>query len=85
MMRISPAYLNGFMAYKANLKHVNLFRYYDVMPNTLADKSNCLKTFQADPSTLLCAENFTNSNRFSNYISAWNSPAQSQLWNYGKL
>ena len=76
MMKISPFYLNGYLAYKANLKHVDLFKYYDTVP---ASKTSCLKIFQANPTTLLCAENFNNNNRFSSFISAWNSPAQSQI------
>ncbi len=76
LMKISPYYLNGYLAYKANLKHVDLFKYYDTVPPS---KTNCLRIFQNNPATLLCAENFTNNNRFSSFISAWNSPAQSQI------
>lgn len=74
IIRFSPAYLNGYLAFKANLKHVSLFKYYDLEP-----KSNCLKVFQTNQNNLLCAENFTDNNRYINYIASWNSPAQSQL------
>ena len=75
MMRLSPAYLNGYLAFKANLKHLNLFSYFDHVPLSY----NCLTVFKNQPGVLLCAENFTITNRFSNYISTWNSPGQLQF------
>jgi hypothetical protein len=76
IMRISPAYLNGYLAYKSNLNHVNLFKYHDSVPQ----KTNCLKVFSAEPNYLLCAENFTISSRYTNYIATWNqASAQSQF------
>ncbi len=75
MMKISPAYLNGYLAYKANLKHSNLFKYHDLVP----EKVNCLNVFETQPDTLLCAENFTIVSRYNNYIATWNSPGQTQF------
>ncbi|RNA28913.1 hypothetical protein BpHYR1_040069 [Brachionus plicatilis] len=80
MMKISPAYLNGYLAYKAKLNYSNVFKYQDTLP---VDK-NCLKVFEKQPDLLLCAENFTISSRYSSYIAHWNSPAQGQL-NLSKL
>jgi hypothetical protein len=75
MMRISPAYLNGYLAFKANLKHANLFEYHDSTPV----KMNCLNVFETKPSYLLCAENFTIAHRYTNYIATWNSPTYNQF------
>ncbi len=75
MMKQSPAYLNGYLAFKAKLKPKSLLNYYDSVPL----KSNCLKIFENDPNCLLCAENFTLSSRYTSYIASWNSPGQSQL------
>ncbi|CAF0915097.1 unnamed protein product [Brachionus calyciflorus] len=80
MMKISPGYLNGYLAYKAKLNYSNELRYHDSLPK---DK-NCLKVFESQPELLLCAENFTISSRYSSYIAHWNSPAQGQL-NLSKL
>ena len=75
LVRIMSAYLTGFMGFKANLKYLNLFEYEELIPMS----SNCLKTFQLEPSKLLCAENFTIHNRYANYISTWNTGGQGQL------
>lgn len=80
MMKISPAYLNGYLAYKAKLNYSNVFKYQDTLP---VDK-NCLKVFDNKPDYLLCAENFTISSRYSSFIAYWKSPAQGQL-NLSKL
>jgi hypothetical protein len=69
MMRMSPAYLNGYLAYKGGFNFYNLFDMYDQIPQ---DK-NCLQLFAEKPDNLLCAENFDVSNRYSNYIAFWNS------------
>jgi hypothetical protein len=80
MMRVLPQYVSGYIAFKANMVHTNLFQYSDeVMMDT-----NCVKTFQSKPDTLLCAENFTIPNRYNNYISTWNTGTQSHLA-FGKL
>lgn len=80
MMKISPGYLNGYLAFKARLNYSDVFKYQDTLP---VDK-NCLKVFEKQPDLLLCAENFTISSRYSSFIAHWKSPAQSQL-NLAKL
>ena len=75
MMKISPAYLNGYLAFKANLKHSHLFKYHDSVPVD----TNCLIKLENEPDTLICAENFTIKNRYNNYIATWNSAAQVQF------
>jgi hypothetical protein len=75
LVRIMPAYLTGYLGYKANLKHLHLFDYEEIIPF----KSNCLKIIQSDPNKLLCAENFTMHNRYANYIATWNTGGQTQL------
>jgi hypothetical protein len=75
MMKQTPAYLNGYLAFKANLTPKSLLNYYDSVPLTI----NCLKIFEKNPDSLLCAENFTLSSRYTSYIASWNSPGQSQL------
>lgn len=75
MMKLSTAYLTGYLAYKANLKQVTLANYHDYVPTSL----NCLEVFNQNPDYLLCAENFTLSSRYTSYIASWNSHDQSQL------
>jgi hypothetical protein len=77
MMKSGPsaAYLNGYLAFKANLTHKSLLNFYDSVPL----RSTCLKVFEDNADRLLCAENFTLSSRYTSYIASWNSPGQSQL------
>lgn len=76
MMKISPAFLNGYLAFKASLKHESRFVFHDVVP----EKANCLQVLDADRNLLACAENFTFGNRYNNYIATWNNaPAQVQF------
>ena len=80
MMARSPAYLNGYLAFKADLRPVNFFEYHEEIP----EKLNCHKLIEAEPKYLLCAENFTVDSRYTNYMASWNSVAQSQF-NLAKL
>lgn len=76
IMKLSPAYLSGFLAFKANLSHTDWFAYQ----NTVPFHSNCIEVFEKDPKKLVCAEDFTIESRYSNYISTWNSPTQFDMF-----
>lgn len=75
IMRVIPAYISGYLAFKANLKHLSLFEYEDQMPLSV----NCLKIFQLNANKMLCAENFTISNRYANYMATWNTYTQNNF------
>ena len=75
-MKISPAFLNGYLAFKADLKHSSQFVYQDMVPKDL----NCLKILEQSKNLIACAENFTITNRFNSFIATWNNvPAQTQF------
>jgi hypothetical protein len=70
IMKISPAFLNGYLAFKANLKHSDQFVYQDMVPMN----TNCLRVLEENRMSMMaCAENFTISNRYNSFISTWNS------------
>ncbi len=76
IMKISPAFLNGYLAFKADLKHSSQFVYQDMVPKDL----NCLKVLEQSKNLIACAENFTITNRFNSFIATWNNvPAQTQF------
>ena len=75
MLKMSPAYLTGFLVFRANFTPKNVLRYNDFVPI----KTNCLSVFEKETDILLCAENFTLPSRYTSYIASWNSPGQSQL------
>jgi len=80
IMKISPAFLNGYLAFKANLKHSDQFVYQDMVPMN----TNCLRVLEENRMSMMaCAENFTISNRYNSFISTWNSApvfGLSKLW-----
>lgn len=76
IMKISPAFLNGYLAFKANLKHLSLFTFHDMVP----ENTNCLKVLDVNKNLMACAENFTISNRYNSFMATWsNAPAQIQF------
>lgn len=68
MMKLTPPYLNGYLAFKSRLEVVDAFKAFDYAN----PKQNCLEMFAAKPEYLLCPENFTISSRYTRYIAAWN-------------
>ena len=69
MMKLSPAYLNGYLVFKSRLTVDSAaFKAYEY---TLS-KQNCLEMFETNPEYLLCPENFTIPSRYTSYIATWN-------------
>ena len=76
VIRVSPAYLNGFLVFKSNLNRASLFKTYDTIPGDVS----CLKIFSKEPDYLLCNEDFTIKSRYTSFIATWNWPSQGQLF-----
>jgi hypothetical protein len=83
MIKYAPAYLNGYIAHKAHLNHLNLFDYEDSVQHT--ERNNCLDIFQSNENKFLCAENFSIQNRYNNYIATWNTANDQHHFALSKL
>jgi hypothetical protein len=83
MIKYAPAFLNGYLAHKANLKHLNLFDYDDNVKHN--ENENCLDIFQLHERKFLCAENFSMQNRYNNYIATWNTANDQHHFGLSKL
>jgi hypothetical protein len=75
IMQRTSAFLNGFLAHKANLEQLNRLTFNDYF----TQDTNCLKSFENDRNLMLCAENFTQGNRYASYIARWNSGSHTGL------
>ena len=76
VIRVSPAYLSGFLVSKASLNRTTLFKSHDNVPKD----ASCLKIFSSQPDFLLCNEDFSVNSRYTNFIATWNWPTQGQLF-----
>ena len=76
VIRVSPAYLSGFLASKANLSLTNLFKSHENVPK----EASCLKIFSSEPDYLLCNEDFSINSRYTSFMATWNWPSQGQLF-----